>query len=83
MIQTKHLNSVFYRFGQEDFFEVFLQPELCKEYNSLNNFEGIIIILELRHEISNNVVCATSKGSHQPGHTCTLIRAFSSRLNIL
>ena len=29
---------------------------------------------EPRHEISNNVVCATSKASDQPGH---------SRLNIL
>ena len=35
------------------------------------------------HEISNNVVCATSKGSDQPVHTCRLIRAFSGRLNIL
>ena len=28
-----------------------------------------------RHEISNNVVCATSKGSDQPAHTRSLIRA--------
>ena len=35
------------------------------------------------HEISNNVVCATSKGSHHPAHTRSLIRAFASRLNIL
>ena len=27
-----------------------------------------LIIIELRHEISNNVVCATSKGSDQPVH---------------
>ena len=32
---------------------------------------------------SNNVVCATSKGSDQPVHTRSLIRAFASRLNIL
>ena len=38
---------------------------------------------ELRDEISNNVVCATSKGSDQPGHTRSLIRYFASRLNIL
>ena len=31
------------------------------------------------HEISNNVVCATSKGSDQPAHTRSLIRAFASR----
>ena len=39
--------------------------------------------LEPRHEISNNVVCATSKGSDQPAHMRSLIRAFASRLNIL
>ena len=32
--------------------------------------------------ISNNVVCATSKGSDQPAHTLSLIRAFACRLNI-
>ena len=36
-----------------------------------------------RHDISNNVVCTTSKGSDQPTHTRSLIRAFASRLNIL
>ena len=35
------------------------------------------------HEISNNVVCATSKGSDQPAHRRRLIRAFAGRLNIL
>ena len=38
---------------------------------------------EQRHEISNNVVCATSKGSDQPAHTRSLLRAFACRLNIL
>ena len=38
---------------------------------------------EPRHEISNNVVLATSIGSDQPAHTRRLIRAFASRLNIL
>ena len=42
-----------------------------------------IRVNEARHEISNNVVCATSKGSDQPAHTRSLIRAFASRLNIL
>ena len=36
-----------------------------------------------RHEISNNMVCATSKASDQPAHRRSLIRAFASRLNIL
>ena len=38
---------------------------------------------EPQHEISNNVVCATSKGSDQPRHMCSLIRAFPSHLTIL
>ena len=41
------------------------------------------ITYEPQHEISNNVVCATSKGSDQPGDTPSLIRAFASRLNFL
>ena len=42
-----------------------------------------LVSYEPRHKISNNVVCATSKGSDQPAHTPSLIRAFASRLNIL
>ena len=40
-------------------------------------------LIEPRHDISNNVVCATSKGSDQPAHTRGLIGAFASRLNII
>ena len=40
-------------------------------------------MIEPRHEISNNVVCATSKASDQPAHMRSLIRAFHSRLNNL
>ena len=40
-------------------------------------------LIESQHEITNNVVCATSKRSDQPAHTRSLIRAFASRLNIL
>ena len=38
---------------------------------------------EPRHEISNNLVCATSKASDQPACTRSLIRTFAFRLNIL
>ena len=38
----------------------------------------LIIIIEPRHEISNNVVCATSKASDQTAHTHSLIRAIAS-----
>ena len=40
-------------------------------------------IIEPRLEISNNVVCATTKGSEQPVHTRIKIIAFASRLNII
>ena len=43
----------------------------------------IVCLFEPWHEISNNVVCATSKASDQPAHMRSLIRAFTSRLNIL
>ena len=38
-----------------------------------------------RNMIFNNVICVTSKGSDQLAHmhTCSLIKAFASRLNIL
>ena len=39
--------------------------------------------LEPWHEISNNVVCVSSKASDQSVHTRSLIRAFVSRLNII
>ena len=45
--------------------------------------EDLNTVFEPRHEISNNVVCATSKASDQPAHTHSLIRAFASQLNIL
>ena len=35
------------------------------------------------HEITNNVVCGTSKASDQHAYTHSLIRAFASRLSIL
>ena len=41
------------------------------------------LIIEPRHDIPINVVCATSKASDQPAHTRSLIRAFAGHLNIL
>ena len=43
---------------------------------------SLVKTYEPGHEISNNVVYATSKDSDQPAHTRSLIRAFASRLNI-
>ena len=47
------------------------------------NEQNAYNIIEPAHEISNNVDFATSKASDQPAHTCSLIRAFLSHLNIL
>ena len=48
-----------------------------------SNDHGSNIHSEPVQEISNNVVCATSKASDQSAHTRSLIRAFASRLSIL
>ena len=42
-----------------------------------------LITNEPVHEISKNVVCATSKASDQPAHRHSLIRAFASCLSIV
>ena len=47
---------------------------------SQNLLQKSKVIIEPRHEISNNVICATSKGSDQPVHTRSLIRALATRL---
>ena len=41
------------------------------------------IAYEQQDEVSNDVVCATSKGLDKPSHTHSLIRAFACHLNIL
>ena len=38
----------------------------------LSRTMSVTTLFEPRHEISNNVVCATSKGSVQPAHTHSL-----------
>ena len=43
----------------------------------------IFFVYKPRHEISNNGVYATSRGSDQPAQARSLIRAFASRLNVL
>ena len=50
---------------------------------TIQRFKNILVTYEPRHEISNNVVYATSKASDQPAHMHSLIRAFASRSNIL
>ena len=43
----------------------------CKCHKGLASV--VSLLLDPRHEISSNVVCATSKGSDQPAHTRSLI----------
>ena len=50
----------------------------CNAYKS--NFQSHSLSIEPVHEISNNVVCATSKASDQPAHTRSRIRAFACGL---
>ena len=56
---------------------IFEPTDRCKsmQYNIIKN--------EPVHEISNNLVCATSKASDQPVHTRSLIQAFACHLSIL
>ena len=58
--------------------------KLSKDVNpGIKQVLVLSIKIEPRHAISNNVVCATSKGSDQPAHKRSLIRAFASCLIIL
>ena len=61
---------------------VLKQKIKVSEQRVVTNF-NIQITYELVHEISKNVVCATSKASDQPVHTRSLIRSFACCLNIL
>ena len=51
---------------------------------NFNSKTNSIKMLHLRcDKISNNVICTTSKGSDQPAHMRSQIRAFACGLNIL
>ena len=47
------------------------------------NNSKVQMTVEPVYEISNNVVCVTSKASDLPVHMHSLIRAFASRLNTI
>ena len=62
------------------FFTVFLKnrnisPKIKR--SKVTDYAALMHINEPPHEISNNLVCATSKVSDQPEHTPSLIRAFA------
>ena len=61
-----------------------VQHELIHQDHCLHHSAKTCYLqLKPRHEISNYVVCATSKASDQPAHTRSLIRTFASCLTIL
>ena len=73
-----------YNLGIASVFHTYIREPLRKIFSYLRTTTATSsYIIEPRHEISNNVVCTTSKASDQPAHTRSLIRAFSSRLIIL
>ena len=52
----------------------------CPATEASDKFEiSLVRILDMSQcmRFFNNVVCATSKASDQPAHTCCLIRAFA------
>ena len=54
--------------------------EICI-YKKCGKVTDIVFLIE--HEISDNVVCATSRDFDRPAHTRSLIRVFDGRLSIL
>ena len=56
-------------------------PKVIGTLKQCQYFIYKINIIEPQREISNNVVCVTSKGSDQPAHMRSLIKAFTSHLN--
>ena len=62
---------------------MFDNTEKAKVMKAVGMAWRFVKMYEPRHEISNNAVCTTNKGSDQPAHTRSLIRAFAGRLNIL
>ena len=66
---------------------VFVAKFLCIRYGTHYSKVGGVgwgyLLFEPVFEISNNVVCPTSKGSDQPTHTRCLIRVFARHLNFL
>ena len=87
-VYRKCLNLFIIFLKDEIYVSVNLSNKCAQIYinNKIKSFIMLIVsclIIEPRHEISNNVVCATSKASDQPVHMRSLIRGFASRLNIL
>ena len=61
------------------------QADITDAFNTTSRYFDDILNIKLEpvHDISNKVVCATSKSSDQPAHTRSLIRAFACSMSIL
>ena len=57
---------------------LFVNAQICAMKLKLL-MDACLTLIKPVHEISNNVVCATSKASDQPARTRSLIRTFGSR----
>ena len=64
-------------------YRIFELQRLRQAHAQIHQSLHSLLTYEPVHEISNNVVCATSKASDQPAQTRSLIRAFASCLSIL
>ena len=62
--------------GNNLFWSIKNSGEILNKSKSRGFLASSLSTYEPRHEISNNVVCATSKASAHPVHTRSLIRAF-------
>ena len=82
LFQMKKMSICITYYGRFKCSRPYKYNHACYHSVKLNMFK-YVKRYESRHEISNNVVCATSKGSDQPAHTRSLIRAVDGRLNIL
>ena len=80
---------------QQCFHRLFVHLPVRKIFHSLKlwiiqaDTHGVTITTPIHNTLSrnmrcptNNVVCAISKGSSQPAHKRSLVRAFACRLNI-
>ena len=81
-MSTYHPKPIVISSVRSNFTETRVRPRLSFSLSLLSCYL-YCHIFEPQHEISNNVVCGTSKDSDQPAHMRSLIRAFASRLNIL
>ena len=78
--------SSFHLRTEKEVFEIEEHLLYISSHRPVNRFviwKVTVNLIEPWLEIFNNLVCVTSKGSDQPVHTRSLIRAFASRLNIL